>query len=170
MQSMAEVRFARALALIIRAFFGEKHHSALINSLIFGSYNKRIPKPCEASAWLSHNTENIKQYEGDPAYGFTFTINGFLTLGELIRRTQDEDDMYNIPQKLPIFLACGAEDPTGGYGKGVTELYERYRDVCHIQDVTLKIYDGMRHEIHNELDRQQVYEDEYAFVMRVAEQ
>ncbi|MBR5116133.1 MAG: alpha/beta fold hydrolase [Lachnospiraceae bacterium] len=167
MQNMGQVRAATAMAKIIGTFCGDKHRSGLINRMAFGHYNDRIPKPCPASAWLSHNEENIKKYEDDPAYGFTFTINGFLTMGELIRRTQDEDDMFNIPKRLPIFIACGTEDPTGGYGKGVKELCDIYRNVCHIEDVTLKLYDGMRHEIHNEIDRVKVYEDELAFIERV---
>ncbi|MCR4762455.1 MAG: lysophospholipase [Lachnospiraceae bacterium] len=168
MQNMSTVRAASVLAKIIGGVCGDQYQSKLVNGIAFGHYNDRIPKPCPASAWLSHNEENIKKYENDPAYGFIFTINGFLTLAELIRRTQDEDDMYNIPKRLPILLACGTEDPTGGYGEGVRKLYEEYRNTCHIEDVTLKLYDGMRHEIHNELGREQVYEDEYAFVMRVA--
>ncbi len=167
MQDMKAVKMAKVMAKIIGFFRGDTYQSKFINGLAFGHYNDRIEKPCAPSAWLSHNEENIRKYENDPAYGFTFTINGFLTLGELIRRTQDEDDMYNIPKRLPIYMACGTEDPTGGYGKGIKELYDIYHDVCHIEDVTLKLYEGMRHEIHNETDRLQVYEDEYAFIMRI---
>lgn len=167
MQKVGTVKVARRLAKIIGTFCGDKHRSGLINRIAFGHYNDRIPKPCGEAAWLSHNEENIKEYTENPAYGFVFTINGFLTLGELITRTQDEDDMYNIPKRLPILLACGTEDPTGGYGKGVQELYDIYRDTCHIEDVELKLYDGMRHEIHNEIGREKVYEDEYAFITRI---
>ncbi|MBQ3790282.1 MAG: lysophospholipase [Lachnospiraceae bacterium] len=167
MQNMGQVRAAKVVAKIIGTFCGEKHHSPLIHKMAFGHYNDRIPKPCPASAWLSHNEENIKKYEDDPAYGFIFTVNGFLTMGELIRRTQDEDDMFNIPKRLPILIACGTEDPTGGYGKSAKELCDIYQNVCHIEDVTLKLYDGMRHEIHNEIDRVRVYEDELAFIERV---
>ncbi len=167
MQDMRLVSMAAVVAKLIRLFRGDRYRSRIINRLVFGHYNDRIPKPCESGAWLSHNVENIRKYENNPAYGFTFTINGFMALGELIRRTQDVDDMHNIPKRLPILLACGTEDPTGGYGEGIRALYDYYKNECHIEDVTLKLYDGMRHEIHNEIGREQVYEDEYAFIRRV---
>ena len=167
MQNMGAVKTATLIAKCIKAFRGDKYQSKLINRIAFGHYNDRIKKPCPEYAWLSANEENIKKYADNPAYGFIFTVNGFLTLGELIRRTQDEDDMYNIPKNLPIMLACGSEDPTAGYGRGIKQLYRIYKNMCHIEDLTLKIYDGMRHEIHNEIGREKVYEDEYAFITRI---
>lgn len=38
------------------------------------------------------------------------------------------------------------------------KIYGQYRE-AGIKDVTLKLYEGDRHEILNEQDRQQVYED-----------
>ena len=63
-----------------------------------------------------------------------------------------------IPKGLPVLFVSGAEDPVGGFGKGVRKIYEKYR-AAGIQDVALRLYTGDRHEILNETDRQQVYED-----------
>ena len=52
----------------------------------------------------------------------------------------------------------GADDPVGDFGKGVRKIYEKYQK-AGIQDVTLRLYTGDRHEILNETDRKQVYED-----------
>lgn len=59
---------------------------------------------------------------------------------------------------MPILLASGKEDPVGDFGKTVEKIYGQYRE-AGIKDVTLKLYEGDRHEILNEQDRQQVYED-----------
>lgn len=63
-----------------------------------------------------------------------------------------------IPKGLPVLFASGTDDPVGDFGKGVRKIYEQYR-TAGIQDVTLRLYSGDRHELLNETDRQQVYQD-----------
>ena len=63
-----------------------------------------------------------------------------------------------IPKNLPIWFAAGSEDPVGDFGKGVRKIYEKYR-AAGIRDVSLQLYTGDRHEILNESDREQVYDD-----------
>jgi alpha-beta hydrolase superfamily lysophospholipase len=65
-----------------------------------------------------------------------------------------------IPKDLPMLLVSGAEDPIGQYGKGVEQAYKLY-EKAGIEDLKMKLYEGDRHEILNELDREQVYEDLY---------
>ena len=63
-----------------------------------------------------------------------------------------------IRKDLPILIVSGSDDPVGDYGKGVETAYKLYKD-AGIKDVQMKLYEGDRHEILNELDRQQVYQD-----------
>lgn len=63
-----------------------------------------------------------------------------------------------IPKGLPILFTAGADDPVGDFGKGVRKVYEQYK-AAGIQDVSLRLYSGDRHEILNETDREQVYQD-----------
>ena len=63
-----------------------------------------------------------------------------------------------IPKGLPILFTAGADDPVGDFGKGVRKAYEQYK-AAGIQDVSLRLYSGDRHEILNETDREQVYQD-----------
>lgn len=51
----------------------------------------------------------------------------------------------------------------GNLGKGVKTAYEKFA-AAGMRDVTMKLYPGDRHEILNELDRQQVYEDLYQWM------
>ena len=55
-------------------------------------------------------------------------------------------------------LLSGEEDPVGAYGKGVRKVYNRLRQ-AGAQDVQLKLYPGARHEMLNEINREQVYQD-----------
>ena len=58
-------------------------------------------------------------------------------------------------------LIAGEDDPVGAYGKGVTEVYNGLKDSGH--NVEMKLYPNDRHEIHNELDKDQVVADLIAF-------
>ena len=53
---------------------------------------------------------------------------------------------------------AGEDHPVGAFGKGVKRVYERFKR-SGIKDVSLKLYKGDRHEILNETDREQVYEE-----------
>ena len=71
---------------------------------------------------------------------------------------QRKEGVYMIPKTLPVLFTSGAEDPVGNFGKGVRKVYEKYR-AAGIQDVSLHLYTGDGHEILNETDREQVYQD-----------
>ena len=66
--------------------------------------------------------------------------------------------MKRIPKTLPVLFTAGSDDPVGAFGKNVTRVYEKYRD-AGIKDVSIHLYEGDRHEILNEMDRQNVYRD-----------
>ena len=71
-----------------------------------------------------------------------------------------KSSVKKIPKNLPVFFVAGDKDPVGGFGKDVKKVYEKYLS-AGIQDVQLKLYKNDRHEILNEVDRLQVYEDLY---------
>ena len=64
-----------------------------------------------------------------------------------------------MPKDVPILFTAGAEDPVGHNGKGVKTVFRRYKKQG--AKAAIRLYDGMRHEILNEVDRLQVYEDIY---------
>lgn len=67
-------------------------------------------------------------------------------------------DCYNATKKdLPIFLIAGKEDPVGPYGTGVEKVFDAYKKNGNPAEI--KLYEGDRHEILNELDKDQVMAD-----------
>jgi cellobiose-specific phosphotransferase system component IIA len=53
---------------------------------------------------------------------------------------------------------AGEDDPVGAYGKGVKQVFRELKETRH-KNVTLNLYPGDRHEIHNELDKDKVVDD-----------
>lgn len=164
MQPKFLIGVSKILAGIQKLFFGEKHVSKFIDSLAFGSYNKRIANPRTSVDWLSVNTDNVDKYIADPLCGRVFTVNGFKTLFELISRLLDKKNVAGVPDDLPILMVAGAEDPVGNYGKGVQQAKDSL-ETAGVKDITMKLYPGDRHEILNEDDCNQVKEDIYNWIL-----
>lgn len=158
MPSEMLVALSKVLAGIQKLILGSEHVSHFIDQCAFGSYNKKIENPRTAVDWLSKNEENVDCYIADPLCGFTFTVNGFLTLFELISRIQKKENLEKMPTELPIFMVSGTDDPVGSYGKGVHKAYDSLKQVG-MKNVSLKLYDDDRHEILNEADRAAVMQD-----------
>ena len=137
---------------------GWSYRSKLINTISFGSYNKKIKKPDSYTDWLSNDKEIVEKYNNDPWCTFVFTLNAFYNMFFSIGEAQKPETIKHIPKTLPIAIVSGDQDPVGNYGKSVKEVYEAYINEG-INDVSIKLYPGYRHEILNELNRQEVYDD-----------
>ena len=73
------------------------------------------------------------------------------------------DNIAKMKKDLPIFFVSGADDPVGNCGKGVQQAYDKF-EAAGMQDLSIKLYEGDRHEILNELDRETVYQDIYNWI------
>ncbi len=163
MQPKAVLRMAKMLVGIQKLFCGSRHVSRLIDKVAFGGYNKAIANPGTPFDWLSREQERVERYMADPDCGFVFTVNGFGALFTLVGRLHNPENLKAIPKKLPVFLLSGDADPVGDYGKGVRKAYDSLK-AAGLEDITLKLYEGGRHELLNEINRTQVMEDVHAWV------
>ena len=107
----------------------------------------------------------MKNYIEDPLCGFTFTVNGFQTLFQLIWNLHDRKKLQEMPQRLPVLFISGEEDPVGDYGKSVLRVYQSFRE-AGMESVQMKLYPEDRHELLNEVDRQEVYADVYRWLLQ----
>lgn len=153
-----------ALASVLGACKGKQARSRLIDKLAFGSYNKRIEKPAGADDWLSRDADIVRAYGKDPLCKFTFTIGAYCELFKLLRGVSGQGWAEKVPRALPILLISGEEDPVGQYGKGVRQVDGWLRQTGH-EDVTLVLYPGARHEVLNETNRAQAYQDIAAWLL-----
>jgi alpha-beta hydrolase superfamily lysophospholipase len=156
--------FGRFMTTVLALFFGWHHRSDLCTMVTFGSYLKKIQDPISTSDWICRRKEVVRRYDEDPLCGFTFTLNGYHTLATFVERSSRESYYKNISKNIPMLIMSGDEDPVGEYVKGVTRMYERYKK--YDNDVTFIIRHGDRHEILNENDREEVYEEIRKFIYK----
>lgn len=132
--------------------------SAFVDNMAAGGYNKHFEKETDGSNWLSRNPENVRQYRNDLLCGYMFTVNAYYHMFSGMIKMNQQEKAGRIPRGLSVAFVSGKEDPVGNFGKSVKKIYKRYK-MMGIQDVKIRLYEEDRHEILNELDREQVYED-----------
>ncbi len=143
---------------------GHAKPSKLLDKMSFGTYNKSFKPTRTAFDWLSRDAAEVDAYVKDPLCGFVFTAEGMLDVLNVLDFVSGVGWAKNVPQ-VPVLLLSGSEDPVGMRGKGVMEVYAWLKETGH--SVGCRLYKGFRHEILNEKNRNEVYQDILSFINRV---
>lgn len=144
---------------------GYRHRSLMLDYLAFGAYNRRIPQNETKFDWLSRDHQVVEAYIADPKCGFVFTASSFKAMFTLLQKISNKGWVKALNPELPVYMLAGKMDPVGNYGQGVKVVFEKMKQ-HGMQDVTLKLYPGARHELLNETNRQEVYEDILSWLER----
>lgn len=159
-QPALALKLGKGLCKVMAAIFGWHYRSWLIDRMAFGGYNKHF-KPARTTAdWLTKEKAMVDRYLSDERCTFRFTLNGYYNLFYSIEEASKEDNLRKMPSGLPVLFVAGKEDPVGNFGTGVEKVRKQFQSVG-MQDVTQILYDTDRHEILNETDRKNVYQDMY---------
>lgn len=148
----------RRLCRFMAAFRGWHYRSRLIDRMAVGAFNKKYKHPQTRADWVTSDPQRLEEYVSDPLCSFMFTVNAYYGMFTGMLAMEKKESIYMIPKSLPILFTAGADDPVGNFGKGVRKVYEIYQ-AAGIQDVSLRLYAGDRHELLNETDREQVFSD-----------
>ena len=129
----------------------------LLDKMSFGSYNAPFKKE-GPFAWLSRDKEQVKKYVFDEQCGYVMSISFFKHFLNGLKASYKPENLGAINKDLPIAIFSGDKDPVGGNGKLVTALYNQYKNLG-VKDVSIKLYPDARHEIINEINNAEVYQD-----------
>ena len=144
---------------------GQKYKSKKLDKITFGSYGKKF-EGRTGFDWLTRDTDIVDKYIDDKYCGYLFTIQGMNDLVK-INMASNSDEWFNtVPKDLKILLTSGALDPVGEYSKGINAINDKLAATGHT-NVTLKLYPDCRHEILNELNKDEVMADVLAWIKSV---
>lgn len=113
--------------------------------------------------WLSRDEAEVDRYVADPLCGFDMPEDVVPSLFSAAATLADPTALAGIRNDLPILIASGSADPISGGGELVQLLGQRYRD-AGVTEVRVEVYDGARHEIFNETNRDEITSEVIAWL------
>lgn len=156
--SAAEAQFGMLLCRLIARRKGWMYRSPLVTKLSTGGYNKRFEPARTKSDWLTRDENIVDAYRRDRRTQFTFTLNGYYNMFACLKALTDKRELRRVPKDLPVLFIAGEMDPVGGFGAGVKRAAVSL-GAAGVRGITCRLYPHDRHEVLNELNRQEVYED-----------
>ena len=138
---------------------GRAHPSRLLDKLVFQNFNRGF-KPARTDLdWLSRDPVEVDKFLADPLRGKIGSAGYFHDFFSGLLAMNDSANIRLTPKGLPLHFISGTADPVGGKaGKGVVQTCRDYQH-AGLQDVSYKLYDGARHELLNETNKDEVAQD-----------
>jgi alpha-beta hydrolase superfamily lysophospholipase len=130
--------------------------SKMLNSMMFSGYNKKIEHWRTAFDWLTRDAKIVDAYVADPLCGFTVTAGLARDMLTGLKYIQEPENLDNMKKELPVLFIAGSDDPVGNYGQGVKQTVQAFTQ-AGMENVSMRLYPLCRHEVLNELNREEVY-------------
>lgn len=154
----AVVTMGLEMSRLACALQGEDKPNQALYNLAFGAYNKKIEHPRTPSDWLTRDSKIVDAYEADPLCGFVPSAGMLRDMMSGILYIQRKGTLDAMRKDLPVLFIAGGDDPVGDYGSGVRKAVRQFKE-HGMQNVSVKIYPLCRHEILNEINKEEVFSD-----------
>ena len=151
------IPFGKAVIKIMKLIYGERARSKFVRSLAEGGYNNAFDKSEGAGAWLTRDGSMVADRPDNKRTNFIFTLSGYGDLFNMLGEVNTKAWYENFPKSLPALVISGDADPVGDFGKGVRYVYDNLKK--NGANADLKLYEGARHELFNETNREEVFQD-----------
>ncbi|NQZ29357.1 MAG: alpha/beta hydrolase [Mycoplasmatales bacterium] len=143
---------------LLRIFKKDHEKSKLVFDITFKKFNKAFAKNSKTGMeWLSNDDKENNKFYNDKLRGEQFSISGYRALMGAAKLACKKHTLVETPN-IDILIISGADDPVGKKSKGVTKFYNKLQKFAD-SNVTLKLYKGQRHEIHNDTKKENVFKD-----------
>ena len=162
-QGAALVNGGLFMGNLVTGLKGAHHYSKFLNNLAIGSYNKIYDNPKTEYDWLSRDEANVQKYIDDPLCGFIPSCSLFRDMMTGVKFITNKKNLTAMNKDMPVYFMSGDMDPVGECGKGVQKAYNNFLE-AGMKDVSIKLYPGGRHEMLNEINKDEVYTDILAWL------
>ncbi len=146
------------LANVICKTSGPRTHSKLVEQIAFGAYNKEFTPARTRADWISRDEEIVDAYIADPLCDFMPTAGMFRDMMEGLQYIAKKSNLKKMDPSTPILFFSGDKDPVGQNGKTVLKVVDFFHS-AGCEDTVVHLYPGGRHEMLNEINREEVYAD-----------
>ena len=157
-ESPLMVSAGRHVANVVGKTAGARARSKLIEHFSFGAYNKQFAPVRTRADWISRDEAVVDAYIADPLCQFLPTAGMFRDMMEGLQYIANKTNLKKMNPATPILFVSGDRDPVGQNGEGVKKV-AGFFEMAGTQDLTVKLYPDGRHEMLNEINRDQVLAD-----------
>lgn len=165
-QSGLSVRMGLAAAKGAARREGEDQPSQQVRALLFGNYNRMFAPNRTPVDWLCANMAAVDSYLSDPLCSLDVTPGLFRELMSGMQFASKKANLQQMDKTCPVLFLSGKDDPVGELGKGVEKAAAAFRK-AGMQDVTVHLYPGMRHNIFEETGSDTVVADLLEWLERI---
>lgn len=151
------------LTALTGIFKGKSHYSPFLYRKINDHKGFSAISGRTAYDWLSRDNAIVGSYINDAYSGFTCTVGYYADMIRLIRNACSPSGIKRIKRDMRIIFMSGSHDPVSGYGQGITELFNTYQKLGFTESDCI-IYDEARHELLNEICKEEVMNDILSFI------
>jgi alpha-beta hydrolase superfamily lysophospholipase len=162
-ESAPTVAAGRLLSALACKNHGTRSHSKLLDNLSVGRYNHQFAPNRTSADWISRDEAVVDAYLADPLCQFLPTAGMYHDMMCALQYLVQPENLRRLHPDTPIYLFSGDQDPVGASGAGVKKVAALFRR-AGVQDITLKLYPGGRHEMLNEINREEVFQDTLAWL------
>lgn len=135
---------------------GETNVSKRLQEIVFGSYNLKVEHRRTSVDWVCRDNNVVDAHP---------MMHGFRPRAGLLRdmmvgidSIEKAEHLACMKKDLPVFFVAGGADPVGNFGKGIHACADAFRK-AGMTDISVRIYPLCRHEILNEINKQEIFED-----------
>lgn len=154
----------KVIAGLVGAVKGTKYRSKLVYALSMGSYNKKFAPARTTADWISRDEGVVDLYVADPLRT-SATVGLFRDMMGGLQYIAKPANLAKMDKDTPVYFFSGDRDPVGDMGHGVRKVYDMFKRAGS-RDVEIKLYEGGRHEMLNELDYAKVQQDVLVWIER----
>lgn len=138
---------------------GDPHKvNKLFYDLSIGAYNRKFAPARTGADWICRDEAVVDAYLADPLCNFPTKAGMNHAMMAGLQYVARKKNLERMDKDTPVYFFAGDADPVGAMGKGVKKVAGWFREVG-VKDVTVKLYRGGRHEMLNETNREEVFQD-----------
>jgi alpha-beta hydrolase superfamily lysophospholipase len=137
---------------------GRRGRSSLVQSLSFDAFNKKFEPALTRFDWLSRDPEEVNKYVSDPLCGFGSRVQLWIDVLDAWIQISKSSTTALVRKDLPVHVISGADDPVSAGTKALEPMLAGYR-AAGLTNVSHKYYPQARHELLNEMNRDEVTSD-----------
>lgn len=157
--NLTKLKFAKLWANIIIKLRGPKYISKSFTSLTAEGAIKSMKKNGiinKRKEWISQDREIQDHTVNCEFCGKPFTIAAQRDVIEFMIETQNKKRINESASSTPIYFISGDYDAFGDYGVAAKKLHNLYKNYGY-SNVAYTVVNNCRHEVINEINRQEIY-------------